>query len=55
MDIKDAFRRIPHGLMISELRDAGYPEWLCSLTKERGCSVWVKKPAFLFHFFVYEV
>ena len=34
MDITDAFGSIPHDLMISELRDAGYPEWLCSLTKE---------------------
>ena len=34
MDIADAFGSIPHDLMISELRDAGYPEWLCSLTKK---------------------
>ena len=34
MDITDAFGSIPHDLMISELRDVGYPEWLCSLTKE---------------------
>ena len=34
MDITDAFGSIPHDLMMSELRDAGYAEWLCSLTKE---------------------
>ena len=34
MDITDTFGSISHDLMTSELRDAGYPEWLCSLTKE---------------------
>ena len=34
MDITDAFGSKPHDSMISELRDAGYPEWLCSVTNK---------------------